>query len=203
MKLALIGATGFIGSNVLDEALARGHQVVAIARNPAKLGHRDGLTVAAADTAKPNDLAATIKRSDAAIVAVTWTNNDMRDLLAALREAKMSRAIFVVGAGSLTMPDGRLWLEHMIEQGIAPPTSRKALEALETLRGVTDLDWVAVSPSQDIEPGQRTGKFRLGGDEVLTDAEGKSQISTQDFAVAILDEVEKPTKSRQRFTVGY
>lgn len=203
MKLALIGATGFIGSNVLDEALARGHQVVAIARNPAKLGQRDGLTVAAADTAKPNDLAATIKRSDAAIVAVTWTNNDMRDLLAALREAKMSRAIFVVGAGSLTMPDGRLWLEHMIEQGIAPPTSRKALEALETLRGVTDLDWVAVSPSQDIEPGQRTGKFRLGGDEVLTDAEGKSQISTQDFAVAILDEVEKPTKSRQRFTVGY
>lgn len=203
MQLSIIGATGFIGSQILEEALRRGHAVTAIARNIDALPRRESLTAVSGDTSGPAEMAKRIAGSDAAIVAVTWTNNDMRDLLSAIRAAKVPRAIFVVGAGSLRKPDGRLWLEHMIEQGIAPPTSRKALAALEVLRGVTDIDWVAVSPSADIEPGERTGTFRLGADDLLTDNSGASRISTQDFAMAILNEVEKPSLTQQRFTVGY
>ncbi|WP_020180429.1 NAD(P)H-binding protein [Methylopila sp. M107] len=203
MHLSIVGATGFIGSQIVGEALSRGHAVTGIARNPGKLAARDGLTAVAADAADPDQLAKSLAGSDAFVVSVTWTNNDVEKILSALRSAGATRAIFVVGAGSLGMPDGRLWLDHMIEQGIAPPTSRKALEALRTLRSVSDIDWVAVSPSRDIEPGQRTGQFRLGQDDLLTDEEGGSRITTQDFAVAILDEIETPTMHRRRFTVGY
>ncbi len=203
MLVSIVGATGFIGSAITEEALLRGHRVVAIARHPEKIDAREGLTAAGADTAKPTDLARHISGSDACIVAVRWTDNRMEDVLAAVRASSVPRTIVVVGAGSLRMPDGRLWLDHMIAQGIAPPTSRKALEALAVLRAVDDIGWTAFSPAADIEPGERTGVFRLGGDDLLTDKNGRSRISTQDFAMAVLAEVEQPAARHKRFTVAY
>ncbi len=203
MRLSIIGATGFIGSRILDEALRRRHDIVAIARHPGKLQPGAGLAVVSADTAEPSVLARHLAGSEACIVAVPWTQNDIGNILSAVRRAWVARLIVVVGAGSLHMPDRRLWLDHMIEQGIAPPTSRKALEALEALRGVKDLDWTAFSPAADIEPGERTGVYRLGQDDLLVDEDGRSRISDKDFAMAVLDEVEGGTAGHRRITVAY
>jgi putative NADH-flavin reductase len=115
----------------------------------------------------------------------------------------MERAILVVGAGSLLMPDGRLAFEHNRERGVVAPTSEAALQAYRRIREVTDLALTAVSPSMSIEPGERTGFFRTGDDFLLTDDNGDSRISQEDFAVAILDEAEDPRHHRSRFTVGY
>jgi putative NADH-flavin reductase len=113
------------------------------------------------------------------------------------------RALFVVGAGSLLRADGRTHLEHMEQAGTVPPTSRPAALAFDEIRKAADLDWTAISPPASIQPGARTGKFRLGGDRLLEDGQGKSLISREDFAVAIVDEIERPQHHRQRFTAAY
>lgn len=201
MQIAIIGHTGFIGSAITAEALARGHHVLGLSRNPGEAA--EGLTPLSADSRDTKALAEALRGVDAAVVAVRWNENSVVDLVSAIREAGVSRAIFVVGAGSLNMPDGRLWLEHMIEQGIAPPTSRSAMKALDYLRDVDDLDWAAVSPAKDIEAGERTGQFTLGTDEPVVDGNGESRISTGDFAVAVIDQIETPTVHRARLTLGY
>jgi len=109
----------------------------------------------------------------------------------------------VIGAGSLRMPDGRLFYEHNLDRGVDPPTSKAALAAYQRIVEVTDLDWTAASPAARIEPGSRTARFSLGRDALLVDADGESRISQEDFAVAILDEVEQGNHIRQRFTVAY
>ena len=109
----------------------------------------------------------------------------------------------MVGAGSLLRADGRTHLDHMADRGIQPPTSRPASLALEEVRKVKDLDWTAISPPASIQPGDRTGKFRLGKDHLLEDKEGQSAISREDFAVAIMNEIEKPKHLHKRFTAAY
>lgn len=203
MKIAIIGATGSIGSRITLEALRRRHQVLAIARDPSKLSGQAGLTTASADTSNPQDVASKIEWTDVLVTAVRWSNNHVEDVIAAAQRAKVHRSVFVIGAGSLVMPDGRLWFDHMKDQGTLPPTSGPALAAFQRLQAEKNLDWVAASPAAEIEPGDRTGQFQRGGDLLLSDAEGRSRISFEDFAVAILDEIEKPTISRARFTVAY
>jgi putative NADH-flavin reductase len=203
MNIVLIGATGAIGSRILDEALARGHTVTAITRDPRKLAPRAGMTVRKASTTDLPGTVKALKGHDAVIVSVKWNENDVARVLEAVRKSGVKRCLFVVGAGSLLRQDGRTHLAHMAAKGVQPPTSKPASLALEAIQKVTDLDWTAISPAASIQPGARTGKFRLGLDDLIEDDKGVSLISREDFAVAILDEMEKPKHVRRRFTAGY
>jgi putative NADH-flavin reductase len=115
----------------------------------------------------------------------------------------VKRALFVVGAGSLLRKDGQRHYDFMSAKGVQPPTSLPALQAYEEIRKIEDFDWTAISPPASIPAGQRTGKFRLGLDNLIENAKGESRISREDFAVAIVDEIEKPKHIRKRFTAGY
>jgi uncharacterized protein len=203
MNIVLAGATGNIGSRILDEALRRGHRVTGLTRGPAKLAARDGLQAKKANTAEVAAFTDALKGHDAAILSVKWNENDVHQVLDALRKAGVKRCLFVVGAGSLLRSDGRTHFDHMAEKGIQPPTSKPAALALAEVQKVMDLEWTAISPPASIQPGERTGKFRLGRDHLLEDDKGKSEISREDFAIAILDEIEKPKHIRQRFTAAY
>ena len=203
MNIVLAGATGNIGSRILDEALRRGHRVTGLTRDPAKLGARDGLQTKKANTADVAAFADALKGHDAAILSVKWNENDVHQVLDALRKANVKRCLFVVGAGSLLRKDGRTHFDHMAEKGVQPPTSKPAALALAEVQKVTDLEWTAISPPASIQPPERTGQFRLGRDHLLEDDNGKSEISREDFAIAILDEIEKPSHIRRRFTAAY
>jgi uncharacterized protein len=203
MNIVLAGATGNIGSRILDEALRRGHRVTGLTRDPAKFGARSGLQAKKANTAEVAAFAEALQGHDAAILSVKWNENDVHQVLDALRKAGVKRCLFVVGAGSLLRSDGRTHFDHMAEKGIQPPTSKPAALALAEVQKVTDLEWTAISPPASIQPGERTGKFRLGRDHLLEDDKGKSEISREDFAIAILDEIEKPKHICQRFTAAY
>jgi putative NADH-flavin reductase len=201
--IALIGATGNVGSRVLTEALSRGHAVTALTRDASKVKPRAGMTVRQGSTTDTTNLAAILAGHAAVIASVKWNEANVHDVLDAVRRSGVKRVLFVVGAGSLIRSDGRTHLDHMADRGVQPPTSKPASLALAELRKVTDLDWTAISPPASIRPGERTGEFRLGGDHLLEDDEGQSQISFEDFAIAIVDEIEKPKHSRQRFTAAY
>jgi len=203
MNIVLIGATGAIGSRILDEALRRGHAVTAFTRDPRKLEARQGMTVSAGSTTDGPALTRLIKGHDVAVVSVKWNENDIGRVIDVIRKAGVKRCLFVIGAGSLLRKDGRTHLEHMADKGIQPPTSKPASLAYEEIRKVKDLDWTAISPAASIQPGKRTGKFRLGLDKLIEDKEGQSLISREDFAVAILDELEKGKHIRKRFTAAY
>jgi putative NADH-flavin reductase len=204
MNIVVIGATGAIGSRIVDEALRRGHTVTATSRDPgAKLAARTGMTAKAANTADVSATAAVLRRHDAAIVSVKWNEADIHQVLEAIRNSGVKRCLFVIGAGSLLRKDGRTHFEHMAEKGIQPPTSKPAALAFEEMKKANDLDWTAISPAASIQPGERTAKFRLGLDHLIEDDEGESRISREDFAIAILDEIETPRHPRKRFTAAY
>jgi putative NADH-flavin reductase len=203
MNIVLIGATGAIGSRVLDEALRRGHHVTATSRDPAKLGSRPGMSAKPANTVNVAATADVLKGHDAAVVSVKWNEADVHQVLDAIRQSGVKRCLFVIGAGSLLRKDGRTHFEHMAEKGIQPPTSKPAALAFEEMKKAGDLDWTAISPAASIQPGERTGKFRLGLDNLIEDDKGESRISREDFAIAILDELETPRHVRKRFTAGY
>jgi putative NADH-flavin reductase len=203
MNIVLIGATGAIGSRILDEALRRGHTVSAVTRDPRKLDPRPGMTIRAGSTSDGPGLTQVVKGHDVAVVSVKWNENDITRVIDVIRKAGVKRCLFVIGAGSLLRKDGRTHLEHMADKGIQPPTSKPASLAYEEIKKVKDLDWTAISPPASIQPGRRTGKFRRGLDKLIEDKEGQSLISREDFAVAILDELEKGKHIRKRFTAAY
>ena len=203
MNIVLTGATGNIGSRILDEALRRGHRVTGLSRDPGKLAARSGLQPKKASTTEVVAFADALRGHDAAIVSVKWNENDIRRVIDALRKAGVKRCLFVVGAGSLLRNDGRTHFDHMAEKGIQPPTSRPAALAFEEMKKANDLDWTAISPAASIQPGERTGKFRLGLDHLIEGDKGQSLISREDFAIAILDEIETPRHIRRRFTAAY
>lgn len=202
-SIALIGATGNIGSRILDEALNRGHRVTGTTRDAAKLPPRANLTPKVVNTGDVEALATVLKGHDAVVTSIRWNDADIQQVLDAIRRSGVRRALFVIGAGSLIRSDGRTHFEHMAEKGIQPPTSKPAALAYEAIRVADDLDWTAISPPATIQAGQRTGKFRLGLDQLLEDDQGVSLISREDFAVAILDEIETPKHVKRRFTAAY
>ena len=201
-KIALIGASGNIGGRILSEALARGHSVIGIARHTENLAAQANLQVAQGDIAQPEELAQLLRGANVVVASVRWSDNAPQ-LLEAVRKAGVARLIAVIGAGSLEASPG----VRVIDTPEFPPAWRPgaagAARTLDTLSAEKGIDWVAVSPSWNIAPGQRTGKFRVGGDQLLRDAAGESRISREDFAVAIVDEIEQPKHHRQRITVGY
>lgn len=217
MKIALIGATGFVGSALLAEALDRGHQVTAVVRNPTKLAQRAGVTGVAADVSDVDALAAALAGHDVVLSAFNpgWTpgsvNPAMYDqqvggthaILAAVKQAGIRRVLWVGGAGGLEVAPGVQLIDTPDFPDWIKPGSRATSQALRALQAEPALDWSFLAPAALLEPGQRTGRFRLGGDRLLTDAQGRSRISVQDYAVAMIDELERPAHSRQRFSVAY
>jgi len=203
MKIALIGATGNVGTRLLAELLGRGHQVTGIARHLDKLERRLGLTARTADINDEAGLAAAIAGHDAVISSVRFVSLNVGKLLAALKTAGVKRLLVVGGAGSLEVSPGL----RLLDSSIFPPEFKEEAMAgaafLADLRLESELDWTYLSPSAMFVPGERTGKFRLGADQLLTDAKGESRISMEDFAIAMVDELERPAHSRARFTVGY
>jgi hypothetical protein len=213
MKIALIGATGNVGSHVLVEALARGHQVTAIARDTAKLpADRPNLTASATDIYDTEALAAVLRGHDAVISAFNsgWGNPNLYtdykrgyvSILAAANRSGVKRLLVVGGASSLVLPDGKRVFDAYIPPEFVHAV-RGAMELLEDIKKETELDWTFLSPAIELRQGERTGKFRLGTDSPVMDAEGKSGITVADMAVAIVDEIEKGQFIRRRFTVGY
>ncbi|TWO72864.1 NAD(P)-dependent oxidoreductase [Caenimonas sedimenti] len=211
-KIALIGASGFIGSALRQEALARGHKVTALVSQPGKLAAAPGLTVEGVDVNDTGALASALEGHDAVLSAfsghaqgdvLAYYLQGFRSIVAATRKARVPRLLVVGGAGSLEVAPGVQLLDTPQFPAAYKPTAEGARLALNLLREQSELDWTMLSPSAIIAPGERTGKFRLGGDQLLTDQDGNSKVSVEDYAVAFLDELEKPAHSRQRFTVGY
>lgn len=212
MNIALIGASGYVGSALLAEALARGHRVRALVSNPARLTPQAGLDIVAVDINDSAALAGALRGQAAAISAFSghaqadvrgYYVKGMRSIVAAAKQAALPRLLVVGGAASLEVAPGRILLDTPEFPAQWQGTAAGARDALLMLRDEPTLDWTMLSPSAHLEPGPRTGQFRLGGDQLLVDASGKSHISLADYAVAMLDELEKPAHSRQRFTVGY
>ncbi|MCH2394877.1 NAD(P)-dependent oxidoreductase [Oceanibaculum sp.] len=202
MNVALIGATGKVGSRILDELLSRGHTVTAIARNTEKLSGRKGVTARTGDVNDALALATLIKGCEAVISAVPFRTSDPATLVKAVEESGARRYLVVGGAGSLEVAPG----VRLIDTPEFPEAYRQEATAgagfLDFLRTQDKLDWTFLSPSALFVPGERTGSFRLGKDQLLVGEKG-STISFEDFSVALVDELEKPAHPHQRFTVGY
>lgn len=202
MKIAVLGATGMAGSRIVAEALARGHEVTGIARNPAGLTDHPALTKVAADVAAPG-LGDVLRGHDAVVSALHFQTLDEPALVDALKAAGARRVLIVGGAGSLEVAPGVMRIDAPDFPEEWKPFARPGVDFLQHLRGEGELDWTFISPSIFFEPGARTGVFRIGGDQLLVGADGRSSISAEDYAVALLDEIEKPAHIRVRMTVGY
>ena len=203
MKIAIIGATGNVGTRLVNEALSRHHAVTAIARDPSRLTSRTGMSATLGDVTKPDALLPLLKGHDAIISALHFQGTDPQQLIDLVRRSGVKRYLVVGGAASLEVAPGQLLLDtpHFPAAFKAEASAGKAF--LDALRNVDDLDWTFLSPSAFFGPGERTGKFRIADNTLLTAADGKSSISFEDYALAMFDEIEKPRHIRGRFTVGY
>ncbi|EJE48790.1 putative NADH-flavin reductase [Acidovorax sp. CF316] len=212
MKIALIGATGFVGSAVLEELLRRQHQVTALARNPGKIAAREGLTVVQADAQDAAQVAQAVAGQDAVVNAYNpgWTVPDIHDqflvgtraIYAGVKQAGVKRLLVVGGAGSLYVAPGVQLVDTPNFPAEYKPGALAAREALNLIRSETSLDWTFLSPPILLAPGERTGQYRLGTDAPLMNGEAPGGISVADLAVAIADELENPRHVQQRFTVA-
>ncbi|CBJ40151.1 conserved hypothethical protein, NAD(P)-binding (plasmid) [Ralstonia solanacearum CMR15] len=203
MKIAIIGATGRVGTRLIDEALRRGHQVTAIARTASKLPARAGLTAKDADVADQAALVGALAGHDVVFSTVRFLQTSADQIVGAVKQAGVPRLLVVGGAGSLEVAPGVALIDTPQFPKEYFDEASAGRDFLNALRKESSLDWTFVSPAAFFEPGERTGHFRLGKDTLLADAAGKSWISMEDYAIAFLDETERPTHSRQRFTVAY
>jgi putative NADH-flavin reductase len=198
MRVVVFGATGMVGQRIVQELERRGHEVV-----PATRG--SGVDATDADA-----VARVVAGADAAVVAVSARTGDFtalelnRAVVDGLREAAVRRLVVVGGAGSLEVAPGQRLLDT---PDFNPDWKDEALahaELLDTLyRGIDDLDWTYVSPAAYIHPGERTGRYRLGGDQLLTDDAGNSEVSAEDYAIAIADLLESGEHARERVTAAW
>ena len=213
MNVALIGATGFVGSALLNELLSRGHTVRALARTPAKLEARPGLEVVQADVLDSAQVARAVAGVDAVVSAYNpgWTEPKLYELFMAgskaiadgVKQAGVKRLLVVGGAGSLYVAPGVQLVDTPEFAGQVPanvvPGARAARDELACMQDETALDWTFVSPPPLLAPGERTGHYRTGGDEVPMKAGIPAGISSADLAAAIVDELEQPKHIRRRF----
>ena len=214
-NVVLIGATGFVGSAVLNELLERGHQVTAVVRNVAKLPKHEHLMAVEADVADVDRIADIARGKDAVISAYNpgWTNPNIAELirnnypkiLDAAKKSGVPRILIVGGAGTLFVKPGL----RVVDSGAIPAEIMDGVRPLgdfylNDLMKENVIDWVFFSPAGAFdEDGKRTKVFRWGKDDLITDADGRSHISVQDYAVAMVDELEKPAHHKERFTIGY
>lgn len=203
MKIAIIGATGFVGKEILEEALNRGHTVTAVVRNPDKAPNKEGVVAKKGDIHHPDELAETLKGHDVVVSSVHFLDTDFQKLLTAVKKSGVPRYVVVGGAGSLEVAPGVQLVDVPDFPKEYYDEAKKGGEYLDLLKAEKDLNWTFVSPQAFFHDKGRTGKFRLGLEQLLVDPEGNSHISTQDYAIAFLDEIENPKHLRMRFTVGY
>jgi hypothetical protein len=221
MKIVLYGATGNVGSRILTELLGRHHEVVAVVRNldkdPGKLAPNDGLTVIQGDLSSVEGIAEAIGGAQALVSAygsppdkpdqsIDVTKREIAAIQQVSQQASAPeyapRLMVVGGAGNLEVTPGVMLVDAKDFPAQWKPVALAHVKVLELLRE-SSIDWTYLSPSALLQPGQRTGNFRLGQDALLTAADGKSWISMEDYAIALVDELEQPQHRRQRFTVGY
>jgi putative NADH-flavin reductase len=212
MKIALFGATGMIGSRVLAEARARGHEVTAVVRDPARAPEA-ATAVAVGDVRDADSVASAVAGHDAVVSAVGGAAADGEEplvlraaaaMLDALPRAGVERLLVVGGAGSLLTPQGLRLIDRPEFPSAWRPASDAQVQALGRYRAAdTAVVWSYLSPADVIEPGERTGDYVLGEDHAVFDAAGESRISAEDYAAALVDELESPAHLRRRFTVGY
>ena len=214
-NVVLIGSSGFVGTAILEELLNRGYCVTAVVRNPEKMKIRNAnLSVVKADVSDVNTLVAVCKGKDAVISAYNpgWANPDIYEetlknyplILEAVRKSGVKRLLCVGGAGTLFCAPGI----RVVDSGAIPAEIMGGAKSLgefylNTLCNEKEIDWVFFSPAGSLEPGKRTGKFRLGKDDLIVDETGKSHISVGDYAMAMVDELEQANHHRERFTIGY
>lgn len=202
-KIAIIGATGRAGSQLLKEALRRGHSVVAIARDPSSLQGREGVTLKALDARDSAALQAAVTGVDAVLSAAHFSTLEPQAIIEPVKGAGVKRLLVVGGAGSLLLPSGQRVIDSPDFPEAYKAEASAGVRFLDTLRQEPTLDWTFLSPSAEFVEGERSGRYTLGKDHLLIGADGKSWISFADYAIALIDELEKPAHTRQRFTVGY
>lgn len=214
-NVLLIGATGFVGSAVLNELVSRGHKVTAVVRNIEKLAKSDLVDAVKEDVANVDAIAKLAEGKDAIISAYNpgWTNPDIATLitenypkiLEAAKKSGVERLLIVGGAGTLFCAPGL----RVVDSGAIPAEIMGGVRPLgdfylNTLMNENDIDWVFFSPAGVFDQeGKKTGNYRLGKDDLIVDAEGNSHISVQDYADAMVNELEKPAHHKERFTIGY
>lgn len=214
-NVLLIGATGFVGSAVLNELVSRGHKVTAVARNVDKVAKSELVDVVKEDVANVDAIAKLAEGKDAIISAYNpgWTNPDIATLisenypkiLSAAKKSGVKRLLIVGGAGTLFCAPGL----RVVDSGAIPEEIMGGVRPLgdfylNTLMNENDIDWVFFSPAGVFDQqGKKTGNYRLGKDDLIVDAEGNSHISVQDYADAMVNELEKPAHHKERFTIGY
>ncbi len=214
MKIALIGATGFVGTAVLNEALNRGHEVTAIARNTDKItSTATALTRKAGNVESKEEVKALVAGHDAVVSSYNagWTNPNLYDdflkgsqaILDGTKEAGVSRLIVVGGAGSLYAAPGVQLVDTPQFPADWKAGATAARDFLNVIKKETTIDWTFLSPAIELVLGNRTGEYRTELESPVFDEKGKSRISVEDLAVAIVDELEKPQFAQKRFTVGY
>lgn len=202
MKIALVGATGNVGSRLLAELTRRGHTVTAIARHPENVPAAENVVARKGDVHDAAGLAKLLAGHDAVVSAVRFASTDPATLIGAVRRSGVRRYLVVGGASSLEVAPGMKLFDTPGFPDAYKAEAKAGIDFLDLLRKEEELDWTFLSPSAVFAPGERTGKFRLGGDQLLSNDKG-SNISYEDYAVALVDELEKPRHSRRRFTVGY
>lgn len=214
-NVVLIGASGYVGTAILNELLSRGHKVTAIVRNAAKMTvENPDLKVVEADVTDTDVLIETSRGKDAVISAYNpgWKNPHIYEetlknyplIVDSVKKAGVGRLLIVGGAGSLYIAPGLMLMDG---EGV-PPQLLPGIKSLgefylNTLLKENDIDWIFLSPPSNMFPGKRTAKFRLGKDDLVTDENGESSISVEDFAVAMVDELEQENHHKERFTLGY
>lgn len=214
-NVVLIGASGFVGNAILNELLSRGHKVTAVVRNPEKINvSNSNLEIVKTDIADTNAMVGICKGKEAIISAYNpgWTNTDIYEetlrnyplILEAAKRSGAKRLLCVGGAGTLFCAPGL----RVVDSGAIPDAIMGGVKSLgefylNTLMNEKDIDWIFFSPAGTLEPGKRTGKFRLGKDDLIIDENGISHISVEDYAVAMVDELESPKHHCERFTIGY
>jgi hypothetical protein len=216
MRVVLYGATGMIGSRILKELLSRGHTVTAVVRDPAKLAPQKNLTIEKGDILDADSIAKLAWGADVVISSyappvgaqgpdpakVGQLVEATRALIAGARRAGAPRIIMVGGAGSLEVSPGLQIVDAPSFPDAYKPVALAHRDAYYVMREC-ELNWTYFSPAMIIQPGERTGKFRLGLNALISDDKGNSSISAEDYAVALVDEVEQGRHTKQRFTIGY
>jgi uncharacterized protein len=217
-NIVVYGGSGAIGSRIVNEALARGHHVTVVDRNPKPLpaAPADRFKLVKGDAFSTPDILVNTANQQALVMAVAVRPAPTADFYVQMVKAAVAaqraqpvqtktRLLVVGGASSLLLPDGRRMLDTMPKRRLESARNEvvSMVDALEFLRTVQDTSWTFFSPPMLIQPGKRTGKFRLGADTLLSDAKGVSRISMEDYAVAMLDEIETPQHVNRRFTAAY
>ncbi|MDB4892665.1 MAG: dTDP-4-dehydrorhamnose reductase [Gemmatimonadetes bacterium] len=216
MKIVIFGATGNVGRQVAAEALRRGHDVVGVVRDPSAVQSPDArITLVKGDATNPDSVAEIVRDADAIVSAISPRPNargmsapsladNSRALIAGLRKAGVKRVLYVGGASSLEVAPGKALADLPDFPDAYKAEAEEGRDALKIWRGEADgLEWTYLSPAAEIAPGRRTGEYRTTGDQLLVDDNGKSFITFEDYAVAVLDELEKPQHVGQRFGVAY